>query len=104
MDRITADVAVLGAGAGGFGAVYRAAGNGLKVALIDRNPGFGGTSVYAGVNCWEPGVASGSAHARLAGILAGSAGACGVGRLDLGRLRTALGCEVCEAEFEKALG
>ena len=41
---------------GGTGLAYFLASNGIKTAVCDQNPYFGGTSVYSGVNCWEPGV------------------------------------------------
>ena len=64
------DVLILGAGSAGFGAALRAVEQGrYHVILADRNPGFGGTSVFAGVNCWEPGVTAGSTHRRLAAYL-----------------------------------
>ena len=71
-------VAVLGAGCAGFAAAYTLASAGISVVLADRNPGPGGTSVFGGVNCWEPGVCSGNIHRILAGKLAEIPGACAV--------------------------
>lgn len=56
MKKIKTDVFILGGGSGGMGCLYRLAKNGVKVILCDKNGGFGGTSVYSGVSCWEPGV------------------------------------------------
>lgn len=42
------DVAIIGAGPGGYSAALRAAELGLRVALIDRNPHPGGTCVHRG--------------------------------------------------------
>lgn len=65
MEKLYAQAAVVGGGSGGFGAAYTLAKHGVKTILIEKNPGLGGTSVYAGVNCWEPGVASGELHQIL---------------------------------------
>jgi hypothetical protein len=51
---MTYDVCVAGGGSGGFGAALAAARAGLRVLLIERDERLGGTSVQAGVNCWEP--------------------------------------------------
>lgn len=66
MIRESPDVLILGAGSAGFGAAYRALCSGLSVVLADANPGPGGTAVFAGVNCWEPGIAGGGVHRELA--------------------------------------
>ena len=61
------DLLILGAGSAGFGAAYRALCGGVSSAvLIDKNPGPGGTSVFAGVNCWEPGVGGNGIHYEIA--------------------------------------
>ena len=78
MKHITACAAVLGAGSAGFAAAYTLASAGVSTVLIDKNPGPGGTSVWAGVNCWEPGVASGRVHALLAEKLLAIPGAAAV--------------------------
>ena len=62
MKQMHSTVVVVGAGAGGFAAAYTLAKNKIKTILIEKNQGPGGTSVYGGVNCWEPGVASGELH------------------------------------------
>lgn len=49
-----ADVCVIGAGSGGFGAACSAARLGARVVLLEASPGVGGTSTWAGVNNWEP--------------------------------------------------
>ena len=51
-------VIVIGGGSAGVGAAYRAALCGAEVWLIETGGVLGGTSVLAGVNCWEPGIAS----------------------------------------------
>lgn len=50
------DVVVIGGGSGGFGAALAAARLGLDVVLVEKADCLGGTSVRAGVNCWEMGV------------------------------------------------
>lgn len=78
MKTITVRAAVLGAGSAGFAAAYTLASAGISTVLIDKNPGPGGTSVWAGVNCWEPGTASGKVHALLAEKLLAIPGAAAV--------------------------
>lgn len=63
------DVCVLGAGMGGTGCVYRLLKNGRSVVVIDRNPDFGGTCVFAGVDGFEPGVSLDGMHLLLKDIL-----------------------------------
>ncbi len=46
--ELTCDVAVLGAGPGGYSAAFRAADLGLKVILIERGPTLGGVCLNAG--------------------------------------------------------
>ena len=69
METIKVDVAVIGAGAGGFGTVYRLAKNKKTVAVVDRLNDFGGTAVFGGVNCWEPGVSGAGVHRKIAALL-----------------------------------
>jgi arylsulfatase A-like enzyme len=52
---VDCDVAVIGGGSGGFGAALAAARLGLEVVLVEKADCLGGTSVRAGVNCWEMG-------------------------------------------------
>lgn len=52
---LTCDLAVIGGGSGGFGAALAAARLGLDVILVEKADCLGGTSVRAGVNCWEMG-------------------------------------------------
>ncbi len=52
--KISADVVVIGGGSGGFPAALTAARRGLNTVLVERDTMLGGTSVNAGVNCWEP--------------------------------------------------
>lgn len=47
-ETIACDVAVLGAGPGGYSAAFRAADLGLKTALIERDPTLGGVCLNAG--------------------------------------------------------
>lgn len=49
------DLAVIGAGSGGFGAALTAARLGLRVALIEKGEWLGGNAVRGGVNNWEMG-------------------------------------------------
>lgn len=69
IQKIKTDVVIIGAGSGGFGAAYKLATEGIDALIIDKNEGFGGTSVFAGVNCWEPGVSRQGVHQKLADIL-----------------------------------
>jgi dihydrolipoamide dehydrogenase len=48
MSDITVNVAVLGAGPGGYAAAFRAADLGMTVALIDEEPNPGGVCLYRG--------------------------------------------------------
>lgn len=58
-------VCIIGAGAGGIGCAYRLIKNGVKVAVVDKNPDFGGTAVFSGVDGWEPGVSLDGIHSLL---------------------------------------
>lgn len=61
------DILIVGGGSAGFGAAWRALHSGrYRVAVIEPNPGLGGTSTYGGVNCWEPGCGGAGVHRRLA--------------------------------------
>ena len=51
---LTADVCVVGAGSGGFGAACAAARLGASVIVLEAAAGVGGTSTWEGVNNWEP--------------------------------------------------
>lgn len=66
MKRIKAKVFVLGAGAGGIGCTYRLIKNGIETVIADKNPDFGGTMVFSGVDGWEPGVSLDGIHTLLA--------------------------------------
>ncbi len=57
---------ILGAGAGGFGACSKLAEHNISTVIVDKNPGFGGTAVYSGVSCFEPGVSLDGIHRTLA--------------------------------------
>lgn len=55
MDKtLSADLCVVGAGSGGFGAACAAARLGARVVVLEAASGAGGTSTWAGVNNWEP--------------------------------------------------
>lgn len=69
MNTVKTEVCIIGAGAGGFGCLYRLLKNGIKAVIVDENPGFGGTSVFGGVNCWEPGVSLDGVHQEIADAL-----------------------------------
>ncbi len=78
MKQIHTKAVVVGAGAGGFAAAYTLAKNKIKTILIEKNPGPGGTSVFGGINCWEPGVASGELHQIIKNKLSKIPNACAV--------------------------
>ena len=65
MKKIKTQALVVGGGSGGFGALWALAKRGVRTVLIEKNAGLGGTSVYGGINCYEPGVCSGELHALL---------------------------------------
>ena len=69
MTTLRAKVCVLGAGGGGTGCVYRLVKNGVDTVVIDRNPDFGGTAVFSGVDGFEPGVSLDGIHQELSRIL-----------------------------------
>ena len=52
---MSADVVVLGAGAGGLSAACAAAARGLKVTLLEKTPWVGGTAAISGGMVWIPG-------------------------------------------------
>lgn len=55
-EAVVCDVAVVGGGSAGFAAAYTAATLGRDVVLVERERMLGGTSTFAGVSNWEPGV------------------------------------------------
>lgn len=65
MKSVKTEVCVIGAGAGGTGCVYRLIKNGIKTVVVDKNPDFGGTAVFCGVDGWEPGVSLDGIHTML---------------------------------------
>ncbi len=71
-----ADLVVVGAGSGGFGAAYAAARLGARVVLIEASNGVGGTSSWAGVNNWEPVAGGTSFPAQLYQALISTGDAC----------------------------
>jgi len=66
MRSIKTEVCIVGAGAGGFGCLYRLITNRIRAVIVDENDGFGGTAVFGGVHCWEPGVSLDGAHRTIA--------------------------------------
>ena len=62
---IKTQVCIIGAGAGGAGCAYRLIKNGIDTVVVDRNPDFGGTMVFSGVDGWEPGVTLDGLHDEL---------------------------------------
>jgi hypothetical protein len=65
MTTLKTRVCILGAGAGGIGCAYGAVKNGIDTVVVDRNPDFGGTMVFSGVDGWEPGVSLDGLHEEL---------------------------------------
>lgn len=60
----TYDVVVIGSGAGGMSTAITARKHGLSVAIIEKEPVFGGTTAFSGGVLWIPM----NRHAREAGI------------------------------------
>lgn len=60
----TYDVVVIGSGAGGMSTAITAKKNGLSVAIIEKEPVFGGTTAFSGGVLWIPG----NHHGKDAGI------------------------------------
>ena len=74
MKEIKADILIAGGGSAGFGAAVRACmeSNGEHtIVMVDKNPSPGGTSVHAGVTCWEMGIGGPGIHREIAGRLLG---------------------------------
>ncbi|MBQ9544573.1 MAG: FAD-dependent oxidoreductase, partial [Clostridia bacterium] len=69
MKTLKTKVMILGAGAGGFGAAYELSKSKIPFVTADKNPSFGGTAVFGGVSCFEPGVSLDGVHKILAEIL-----------------------------------
>ncbi len=63
--KLNTQVCIVGAGAGGTGCVYRLIRKGIKTVVVDKNPDFGGTAVFCGVDGWEPGVSLPGIHELL---------------------------------------
>ena len=80
MRYMDASAVVIGGGSGGYAALYRLARAGVDSVLVEQNPGFGGTSVFAGVNAWEPGVAFGTLHRLLYAALSRIPNGCAVSK------------------------
>ena len=78
MRIVETDVCVVGAGSGGTGCVYRLIKNGIKTVVVDKNPDFGGTMVFSGVDGWEPGVSLDGVHQLLVRELEHMENACHV--------------------------
>lgn len=60
----TYDVVVIGSGAGGMSTAITAKKNNLSVAIIEKEPVFGGTTAFSGGVLWIPG----NRHAKTSGI------------------------------------
>lgn len=83
MDRIRADIVIVGGGSAGFGAAVRAArlsGGRLDIVLVEKEGLLGGTSTLAGVNCWEPGIAGPGIHKEVYKRLKARPLAVGIGK------------------------
>ncbi len=78
--KINVKVCILGAGSGGFGCAWRLLKNGISVAVVDKNPDFGGTSVFSGVSCWEPGVSLDGVHTEIKNALEQIPNGCSVAK------------------------
>ena len=66
---IKTQVCIIGAGAGGVGCAYSLIKNGINTVVVDRNPDFGGTMVFSGVDGWEPGVTLDGLHIEIKSAL-----------------------------------
>ena len=75
---IKTQVCIIGAGAGGTGCAYRLIKNGINTVVIDKNPNFGGTMVFSGVDGWEPGVSLNGLHEELYRTMSEMENACQV--------------------------
>lgn len=60
----TYDIIVIGSGAGGMSTAITAAKHGARVAIVEKEPVYGGTTAFSGGVLWIPG----NRHARDAGI------------------------------------
>ncbi|HHT28421.1 MAG TPA: FAD-dependent oxidoreductase [Firmicutes bacterium] len=69
MERINADVVVVGGGPSGFGAAISAAKEGAHVVLLEEDSQLGGAAVDYGVQGFSPGIICG-VHAEIREILA----------------------------------
>lgn len=65
MMTVKTQVCIIGAGSGGTGCAFRLIKNGIKTVVVDKNPDFGGTAVFGGVDGWEPGVSLDGIHQLL---------------------------------------
>lgn len=65
MKELRTEVCIIGIGAGGFGCLHRLAQYNINTVAVDKNKGIGGTAVFGGVNCWEPGVSLDGVHLLL---------------------------------------
>ncbi len=72
------EVCIIGAGAGGIGCAYRLIKNGVNTVVVDKNPDFGGTMVFGGVDGWEPGVSLDGLHQLLYAEMSAMDGGCHV--------------------------
>ena len=63
---LSTDILVIGGGSAGFAAAEQALRGGFRVILAESMPGPGGTSVWGGVNTWEPGISFEGIHRKIA--------------------------------------
>lgn len=62
---IRTQVCIIGAGAGGIGCAYRLIKHGIKTVIVDKNPDYGGTMTFGGIDGWEPGVSLDGIHTLI---------------------------------------
>jgi hypothetical protein len=82
MEKIKADLCIIGGGSGGFGAAIRAARqsrNRLSIVVVEQSGFLGGTSTIGGVNCWEPCISGPGIHNELYGSLSSNPMYAGMG-------------------------
>ena len=103
MKKIKTQVCILGAGAGGTGCTYRLIKNGIKAVVVDKNPDFGGTAVFCGVDGWEPGVSLDGIHNEIQKKLFQMPSACHTTRMvpNMNLFDPSVGTDWSKHSFEK---
>ena len=93
----------MGAGAGGTGCTYRLIKNGIKAVVVDKNPDFGGTAVFCGVDGWEPGVSLDGIHNEIQKKLFQMPSACHTTRMvpNMNLFDPSVGTDWSKHSFEK---